>query len=272
MAEESTSNASSDANATPPNTPGGPEDIAKLFSGDKTQDSNASAGNDTTPTEPVEEYVEGRMPKAFHREDGNHDIEGLKKSWFETRKSHDLLKARLKELEKSAADVPAWDAWAAEIDWKAVAEGAPNAYLVPEEGQENRAAMSLARRLHEQGIPTAKANAALANYYADLNAIMPEAKTAEDLRKAAVAYQGPNGQSVMDEVKTGLASRAAKRAWSKEEMTVLDSMLSNGPAVAVLHQLIRTSAGAAPPNSGGLDSAQIPNFQCRPHTALFEPA
>ena len=251
MAEETSTN---DAPQDPPqepqvpeNTPGGPEDVAKLFNPEAPADP-PQGGGDGTPADPPEEYVVGRVPKQFYREDGKHDIEGLVKSWFDTKKDRDGLAAQVKQAQADAGDMPTFEAYNAEIDWDAIRKSAPNAWLLPE-GEENKAATALVQRLHQQGVPVAKAKAAVASYWQDLNAMTPARKSADELRQAAVAHLGPNGAAMMDEVKNGLASRASKRAWTEGEMAEIRGLLLSGPGTSLLHQLLRTGGSAAPPNT-----------------------
>ena len=193
MAEENaTPTNGADPNATPPGTPGGPESIAALFGGDPPPTGeNTPPEGDRTPPETPEEYVPGRVPKQFHRADGKHDYEGMAKSWFDTRKEHDLAKARIKELEGAQDQVPGWEEYAGAVDWDEVAKKAPNAYVKPAEGQDNPAATAMLRRLHEGGMPPARAKKFVEDYYSDLSGMIPERKPPEELRKSAIAYLRP---------------------------------------------------------------------------------
>ena len=226
--------------------------IGALFNTDATpapEGPTTQAAGDTPPVvEPPEQFQAGRLPKQFHREDGNHDYDGLSKSWFELRQGHAAQSARVKELERqlSTTEEP-WESYSGDFDWDAVKQRAPNAYLGGE--SDNQAAMALLQRLHEAGVPKAKAAKAVGDYYAALDGLVGETPSAVEQRKAAVAYLGPNGSTMAQEVQTFLESRAAVKPFSDDEMETLGRMTRSGPALSILWQLSRRSAGASPPST-----------------------
>ena len=209
-------------------------------------------GGETPPEgqqEAPEGYVEGRVPKAFYREDGNHDYNGLAKSWFDTRSAYQASQARIKELEAAAvSEAPeAWEGYSQKLDWEAVRARAPNAYLGG--GADNEAAMALLRRAHEQGMPLSKAQAFVESYYEDLNGLVPEVKSDEDRLKAAVGALGPNGPAIAREVQSWLESQHGKQAFTAEQLQVLKQMTHDGTALSLLQRLARQGGSTVPPTS-----------------------
>ena len=241
MADETKGNGT-----TPPQ--GAPGDISALF-GEGAATTPRGEG-ETPPTEAAEApetYIEGRVPKAFYREDGKHDYNGLSKSWFDTRSAYQTAQARIKELEAAAAESApeAWEGYSGKFDWDAVGTRAPNAYLGGDE--ENRAAMALLRRVHEQGVPLAKAQALVESYYEDLNGLVPERQSDEDRLKAAVGSLGPNGPAIASEVQAWLAGQHARQAFSTDQLEVLKQMTHDGTALSLLQRLARQGTSTAPP-------------------------
>ena len=245
MADEATQ-----ADATPPESAQGA--IGALFGQQQPQ----GAPEGETPAEGQQEapetYVAGRVPKAFYREDGAHDYEGMTKSWFDTRSALQTAQARVKELEAASAGLAPeqWEAYAKQLDWDAVASRAPNAYLGG--GEENQAAMALLRRVHEQGMPLNKAQAFVEAYYEDLNALVPEHKSDDERLKAAVGSLGPNGPSIAQEVQRWLETQHSASAFTDGQLAVLRQMTHDGTALSLLQRLARQGGSAAPPTATGL--------------------
>ena len=212
----------------------------------------AADGTPETPAEPAEQYVPGRVPKAFYREGGDHDYDGLSKSWFDTRSAYETAQARIRELEGAQEKMPeTFESYAKEMDWKAVAEKAPKAYKGSAEDGTNKAALSLLKRAYENGVPMAKARAMVTDFYADLDEFMPDPIAPEEARKSAVGYLGPNGASMEAEVKEWLVSREARKPFTAPEQAVLAQMVRNGPALSLLWEFTRSAGAAAPP--GGVE-------------------
>ena len=240
--------------------------ISALFSTDATPAPEApttQAAGDTPPVvEPPEQFQAGRLPKQFHREDGQHDYDGLTKSWFELRQGHAAQSARVKELERqlSTTDEP-WESYSGDFDWDAVKQRAPNAYLGGE--ADNQAAMSLLKRFHEAGLPKAKAAKAVGDYYADLDGMVGTTPTEVEQRKSAVAYLGPNGGTMAQEVQAFLESRAAVKPFSDEELATLGQMTRSGPALSILWQLSRRHTGAPPPSAVEASTVTDPETERR---------
>ena len=247
MADEAQTGATPEEQQT-----GGATAIDALFDGKAPAPPPESTGG--APADPPEQFQVGRVPKPFYREDGNHDYDGLSKSWFDTRDSYERAKTRISELEKAAAEgVPeAFEAYAAGMDWAAVKERAPNAYVSDEE--ENAAATALLRRAHQHGIPLAKARAMIGDYYEDLNGMVGAPKDAAEVRRDVLQYLGPNGQQQLSEVQEFLKSRAAVKPFNAEEMDVIGQMLSSGVATSLLWQLSRSGASTMPPGNGMVDT------------------
>lgn len=236
---------------------GGAGDISALF-GDPPDpagqgDGTTSADGVVPPSSGDEEYV-GKIPKQFYREDGNHDLDGFSKAYRGARASLETANARIKELEAKGAPVDQWDAYAAQMDWDAVKEKAPNAYQGG--GPENKAAMSLLHRLHEQNIPLATARTIVSEYYGDLDGMVPEAKDDATLRKEAVAHLGPNGQQMAGEVQSWLESRHATKPFAPAELEILGQMVANGPALSLLWQMSRAGVSSGPPTGNETRSAR----------------
>ena len=197
--------------------------------------------------EAPETFQEGRVPKAFYREDGNHDYNGLAKSWFDTRSAYQASQARIKELEAAAAEgaPEAWEGYSQKMDWEAVKARAPNAYLGG--GADNEAAVALLRRIHEQGVPLSKAQSLVEAYYEDLNGLVPEHKPDDERLKAAVGSLGPNGPAIAQEVQGWLETQHAKQAFTPEQLGVLKQMTHDGTALSLLQRLARQGASTVPP-------------------------
>ena len=237
---------------------GAPGDISALFGEGATHPKGEGTSPPTEAPEPPETYVEGRVPKAFYREDGQHDYNGLSKSWFDTRSAYQTAQARIKELEAAAAESApeAWEAYAAKLDWEAVKARAPNAYLGG--GDENTAAMALLRRLHEQGMPLTKAQAFTEAYYEDLNGLVPERRSDDERLKAAVGSLGPNGPAIASEVQSWLAGQHARQAFSTDQLEVLKQMTHDGTALSLLQRLARQGASTAPPGAlPGMETEKV---------------
>ena len=200
-----------------------------------------------TPPEPAEEFQAGRVPKAFYREDGKHDYDGLSKSWFDTRAALAQQQARVRELEEAAkgSDLP-WEQYHADFDWDTVQQAAPNAYKGG--GADNEAAMSLLRRLHAAGVSKEKASAAVNGYYADLEKVLGEAPTPQERRAQALAAHGANGPAMEAEVKTWLQSRAANGGFSEAETDLLRGIAHSGTGLGLLHKLSRANGSTPPPS------------------------
>ena len=207
---------------------------------------------DTPPTgqqEAPETYVEGRVPKAFYRDDGQHDYNGLTKSWFDTRSAYQSAQARIKELEAAAvaAAPESWEGYSQKFDWDAVAQRAPNAYLGG--GDENTAAVALLKRVHEAGVPLAKASELVGAYYEDLNGLVPEHKPDAERLKDAVGSLGPNGPAIAQEVQSWLETQHATQPFTEHQLGVLKQMTHDGTALSLLQRLARQGASASPPTS-----------------------
>ena len=239
------------------NTPqGAPEDISALFGGTPATGTPPEGTPPTEAPEAPETYVQGRVPKAFFRSDGNHDYDGLAKSWFDTRSAYQSAQARIKELEAAGGAPEEWEAYAAAMDWDAVRERAPNAYVGG--GAENRAAMSLLKRLHEQGVPSAKAKVLVGDYYEDLHGLLPEVKDEAERRKEAIGALGPNGPAIADEVKTWLTSQHAVRPFTEHQLAALKQMTLDGTALSLLQRLSRQGASTVPPGAPpGIDAEKV---------------
>ena len=226
------------------------QDIGALF-GDEAKpvetQTGGSPSGDEAPREEVELYVEGRLPKQFHRDDGKHDIDGLSKSWFDLRRGHAEQSARVKELEKQlrTSDEP-WEAYSADIDWESLKEKAPKAYLGGE--VENKPVMALLHRMHQAGIGKDVSRKVLAEYYADLDGMVEAPKTPEERRAEAVRYLGVNGEAMAREVRTWLETQSRARPFTDDVMGVLGGMLQSGPALHFLHELARGGRSTAPPS------------------------
>ena len=223
--------------------------IGALFGQSAPQPTGEGESGVQAQQEAPEVYVEGRVPKAFYREDGQHDIAGLSKSWFDTRSAYQSAQARIKELEKAAAEgaPEAWEGYAGKLDWDAVAKRAPNAYLGG--GDENTAAMALLRRAHEAGMPLSKAQSFVEGYYEDLNGLVPEHRPDEERLKDAVGSLGPNGPAIAQEVQGWLESQHAKQPFTEHQLGVLKQMTHDGTALSLLQRLARQGTSAAPPAS-----------------------
>ena len=242
MAEETGTNG-----GTPPE--GAQDAIGALFGQNAPQGAPEGGTPPEGQQEAPESYVAGRVPKAFYREDGKHDIDGLSKSWFDTRSAYQSAQARIKELESAAAEgaPEAWEGYSQKLDWDAVAKRAPNAYLGG--GADNQAAMALLKRAHEQGMSLNKAQAFVEAYYEDLNGLVPERQSDEDRLKAAVGSLGPNGPVIAQEVRTWLESEHSQRAFTQDQLVVLKQMTHDGTAMSLLQRLMRQGGSAPPPNA-----------------------
>ena len=219
--------------------------IDNLF-GDKPADTEQQPTD--AQVELPEVYQEGRVPKAFYREDGNHDINGLSKSWHDTRQALAARDARIKELEQGQAELPGWDEYAKLMGWDAVREAAPNSF---QEGTE-AAGEALLRRMHQAGVPADKASEAIKGYFSDLDGLIGEVPSDADLRKAAVAHLGVQGTAMAADVSNWIKTQHTTQAFSDDELAVLGKMAQNGPALGLLWKLSRAGArSAAPPSEGG---------------------
>ena len=107
---------------------------------------------------------------------------------------------------------------------------------------------SYLRAAHKAGIPPAKAQEMLGDFFEVHNEHMPAPAPpdAERLAKAK-AYLGPNGDKISEDVRIWLTDRAATQAFTEEQIGVLGDMVKSGPGLSTLYSLMRAQMGSGPP-------------------------
>ena len=262
MADE-TQNGAGDA---APEQSGGEAAVNALFStdeapkgGEGTADPGAEAAGGQG-AEADDAWTPGYVPKAWRGEDGkfNGDMDAVFKSAMDGRQHISRLNAQIEELKQASnAGVPEQSQYVDGFDYAALAQKAPN--MVAASGRDdNPVLVSFLESAHKNGIPMAKAHAMAVEYFEGLNAEAPEYKEPEQQRKDAIAYLGPNGAQMNEDIKGFLAARARHAPFSEDQMGVLKGMLHSGPGMSLLHNLARTTGASTVPPSAAAASTVDP--------------
>ena len=235
-----------DAESPPESSPNTPAPTETTTSADASPGESTAEVVDETPRA-------GYVPKAWRGDDGkfNGDFDGLFKSWHDGRQHVGALQARVKELEAANKTlVPETSAdYTNTFDYAAFSAKAPNVEM-SDDGT-NAAVEDMLKAVHKAGIPVKKAQAFVTGYFEAVNEHLApeEVKDEATLRKEAVAYLGPNGPQVMEDVKGFLTARARTMPFTKDQMSVLGHLMGNGPALSLLHSLARSGSSVAPPSA-----------------------
>ena len=237
--------------AGPVETSGGEAAVNALFGG-----AGAPEGASKEAQQSAEgTWHDGYIPKMWRDETGafNGDTNGVLKSWYHGQQQVSKLQTDLDSLraERSAAEaaMPNTTEYVDDFDYDALADRAPNMIAKGGGKEENTILASFLTLAHKHGVPMAKAHALAGDYFEALNADVPEYKEPEQQRKEAVAHLGPNGAQMVEDVRGFLAQRARTSPFNAEQMDVIKGMLHNGPALALLHNLSRTTGASTTPPS-----------------------
>lgn len=229
----------------------GAEAVEALFTPQVEANAPQEAAQEVSAASEDESWRPGFVPKAFRGEDGafngNHDA--VFKSWYDGRQRITGLEAQLKELqEASSPDVPETsDEYVNTFDFEAFKEKAPRAYAGG--GADNPIIADMLKLGHKHGVPVAKMQAVVTDYFAGINEFIPEAKDEATALRETAAYLGPNGAQMMEDLKGRLAAHARQYPLSPEKLNAVKRILQDGPATAVLHDLVGARSGAAPPSA-----------------------
>ena len=195
-----------------------------------------------------ESWRPGFVPKAFRGEDGtfNGNQDAVFKSWYDGRQRITGLEAQLAELQK--VDVPETaDEYVNTFDFDAFKERAPRAYAGG--GADNPIIADMLKLGHKHGVPVAKMQAVVTDYFAGINEFIPEAKDEPTALRETAAYLGPNGTQMMEDLKGKLAAHARRYPLGAEKLDAVKRILQDGPATAVLYELIGGRSGVVPPSA-----------------------
>ena len=267
MADEATNGV---AEGATPETSGGEAAVNALFDQAPAETGEGEGAPETSSqvaaaTEGDDAWSAGYVPKAFRGPDGafTGDTDAVFKSWMDGRQQVSRLNAQIAELKRTdasdgASGVADEKQYIDEFDYAGLAERAPN-MIAPEGGREaNSVLATFLEHARAAGVPMGRAHAMANAYFEALNADAPEYKEPEEQRKDAVAYLGPNGTQMVEDVKGFLGSRARHAPFSKAQMDVIESLVHSGPGLSLLHNLSRTvGASTAPPSQTQVTQVDI---------------
>ena len=194
-------------------------------------------------------WTEGYVPKSFRNEAGefNGNQDAVFKSWMDGRQRISQLEKQIADAAKAAAPLPSADEYIAGMDWEALAQKAPNAYVGGE--AENPVVVNLLRQAHAAGLTQDKAQEMVIGYLGSLNEHVEPQRDEATARAEALAHLGPNGPQIAEQVKARLQTLAQRQAIPEPQMAVLGQMMLNGPALALLDRLTAYGGSVAPPGA-----------------------
>ena len=231
-----------------------PSGVDSLFA-DKpaeTPDKPAENGKGGEPQiAPGEKDAKADPMAAFKDAEGTVDVDKLFKAYADNKAAFTQKAQALAEAEKKAKgpELPeTFKPYVDAFDWDGLKEIAPKAYR--EGVQSDRdAAEKMMELLHGHGMPQDKAHAFARTWYEHVNAMLPEAKRPEELRKAAVEAL-PNGTVVQADVQAWLKQREAVEPFPKEQLAVMDAVMQSPHGLAWLWRMSRSAGASAPPGTG----------------------
>lgn len=205
-----------------------------------------------TPSTGRPEWLSEAFWKANESGDGGEiNVEGLSKSWRDTRASLNTANERIKALEKGSGSeaVPETaDEYYGGVDLAELEKASPKAFAAT-----SRSNMEEAKQLlvaaHKNGVGPEKARAILSDYYASLEGLLPDTllQSEQDRMSAAIKHQGAHGQRVADDVETWLSAKAERGSFNDEQLGVLRSLVQSGPGLSLLYGLMRETQRSGPP-------------------------
>ena len=217
-----------------------------------------------TPADPTPPSVPGRpewAPEAFWRAKegapgaGEVDIQGMAKSWTDTKAALTRAQQELAEARKQPDDLAeSVDAYLERLDLAGLTERHPRAIAASggEKAKENPSIEGFMRVAQKHGIGVKQAHAMMDDYLGEVNGHLPEPpKSAKEQIAAAVAAQGPNGAHIARDVQAWLAARARAEAFTEPQLAELGKMVRSGAGLSTLYSLMRAAQSSGPPAAEG---------------------
>ena len=182
--------------------------------------------------------------KAASGDGGEVNVQGLAKSWTDTKAALTRTQQELAAAKAPWGEVPtSADKYAEGLDLDALKGRAPNLA-----GADDPVIGSYLRAAHKAGIPPAKAQEMLGDFFELHNEHMPAPPPPDKERlEKAKAYLGPNGDRISEDVRTWLTDRAATQSFTEEQIGILDGLVKSGPGLSTLYSLMRATMGSGPP-------------------------
>ena len=216
--------------------------------------------NETAPAAPAEQAngSAGRpewLPDNFWQanesgDGGSVNVEGLAKSWRDTRSALNAANEQLKARQEGADELPEQvESYWQDLDADELAEAFPKAWKASGGAVDSPSIANMMRALHKQGVGVERARAAMRDYFGAQEANLPDSlgQSEQEQLAAAIAHQGAHGQRIADDVETWLSAKHQAGAFNEEQMGVLGQLVRSGPGLGLLYGLMRQGQSSGPP-------------------------